>query len=114
MRLLNQNYIEIKQSEADLTKGYIANEVIIKPDAIPVDNITKYAWDDEDYEEVEVYYTLPQEILNEQKIAELKQKLAETDYITLKLVEGAITQEEASDVLAMRAQWRLEINELGG
>ena len=49
-----------------------------------------------------------------QKIAELKQKLADTDYIAAKIAEGAATKEEYADVLVQRQAWREEINELEG
>lgn len=47
-----------------------------------------------------------------QRIAELKQKLAETDYIAAKIAEGAATHEEYADMIAQRQAWRDEINEL--
>lgn len=46
------------------------------------------------------------------KIAALKQKLADTDYIAAKIAEGAATREEYADILAQRQAWRDEINEL--
>lgn len=48
------------------------------------------------------------------EIAELKQKLAETDYIAAKLAEGAAKLEEYTEELAQRAAWRARINELEG
>ena len=48
------------------------------------------------------------------KIAELKAKLAATDYIAAKIAEGAATREEYSDELTQRAEWRARINILGG
>lgn len=47
-----------------------------------------------------------------QEIAELKDKLAATDYIAAKIAEGAATREEYADKLAERAAWRTRINEL--
>ncbi|MCM1061612.1 MAG: hypothetical protein NC452_15190 [Eubacterium sp.] len=46
------------------------------------------------------------------EIAELKRKLAETDYVSAKIAEGAATKEEYKDVLGQRAEWRAKINEL--
>lgn len=46
------------------------------------------------------------------EIAQLKQKLAETDYIAAKLAEGAAKPEEYTEELAQRAAWRARINEL--
>lgn len=46
------------------------------------------------------------------EIAELKTKLAETDYIAAKIAEGAATTEEYADKIKQRAEWRARINEL--
>lgn len=46
------------------------------------------------------------------EIAQLKQKLAETDYIAAKLAEGVATPEEYAFRLAERQAWRARINEL--
>ena len=45
-------------------------------------------------------------------IEELKAKLAETDYKTLKYVEGELTEEEFLAEKLERALWRAEINRL--
>lgn len=36
--------------------GYYTKETRIKSDAAPIDNKTKFAWEDNDYEEVEVWH----------------------------------------------------------
>ena len=51
-------------------------------------------------------------IITAQEIAELKAKLAATDYIAAKIAEGAATREEYAEELAERAAWRARINEL--
>lgn len=48
------------------------------------------------------------------EISQLKRKLADTDYISAKIAEGAATREEYADKLAERASWRVRINELEG
>lgn len=48
----------------------------------------------------------------ENKIANLKANLQETDYVAAKIAEGAATREEYSDILEQRATWRQEINQL--
>lgn len=53
-------------------------------------------------------------ISKETQIAELKQKLADTDYIACKIAEGAATKEEYAEVISQREAWREEINELEG
>ena len=42
----------------------------------------------------------------------LKARLAESDYKTLKYVEGALTEEEFIESCAIRAELRREINEI--
>jgi hypothetical protein len=49
---------------------------------------------------------------NAERIRILKCKLADTDYIAVKIAEGAATTEEYGDRLAERQAWRTEIQEL--
>ena len=49
---------------------------------------------------------------NYNRIAELKQLLANSDYKAIKYAEGLISEEEYSNIRAMRQAYRLEINEL--
>ena len=46
------------------------------------------------------------------RINELKLKLAETDYIACKIAEGSATQWDYADIIAQRQLWRNEINKL--
>lgn len=46
------------------------------------------------------------------KLAELQSYLASTDYIAIKIAEGAATKEEYADELAKRQETRERINEL--
>lgn len=46
------------------------------------------------------------------EIENLKQQLAETDYIACKIAEGSATAEEYADIIADRQRWREEINAL--
>lgn len=112
MRLLNPQYQEIPESEIDLEKGHLYVTTIIKPGAVPVDDVTKFAYEDDDYEEVQIYERIPDEALTANRIMELKQKLADTDYTVIKIAEGAATAGEYADVIANRQAWREEINEL--
>lgn len=112
MRLLNAQHEEIPESEVDLTKGRMYPTKIIRPDAEPVDNVTKFAYADDDYEKVWIYERIPDEILTERRIDDLKRKLTDTDYVIIKIAEGAATAEEYADVIASRKAWREEINAL--
>lgn len=49
---------------------------------------------------------------NKAEIAELKQKLADTDYNAIKYAEGWINSEEYAPIKAERQAWRDRINEL--
>lgn len=55
--------------------------------------------------------TEEQKIINT-KIAELKIKLEQTDYQTIKYVEGYITEEQYIPIKEQRQLWRDEINKL--
>lgn len=65
----------------------------------------------EDWVIIEIPQPSEEEIA-QAKIAELKAKLSETDYIVIKIAEGEATKEEYADILANRKAWRAEINEL--
>jgi hypothetical protein len=53
MRIVNQALETI--TEYDLNKGYFVPATAIKEDATPIDNVTKFAWADDDYEDVQMY-----------------------------------------------------------
>ena len=53
MIILNESMEEI--TEYDAAKGSLTETVRIRPDAQPIDNITKFAYADEDYEPVMIF-----------------------------------------------------------
>lgn len=55
MRIVNENFETINESDVDLTKGYFSKGIAIRKDAEPIDYVKKFAWSDEDYEDVMVY-----------------------------------------------------------
>ena len=55
-----------------------------------------------------------QEELKQIRISELKTKLAETDYVVIKIAEGEASKMDYVDVLVNRRAWREEIRELEG
>ena len=61
---------------------------------------------------VAVDYKPTEEELKQQRIAELKQLLADTDYKAIKYGEGLLTDEQYAETKAQRQAWRDEINEL--
>ena len=70
----------------------------------------KEAYDE--YETILRYTPFAEKDLDQRKILELKQKLSETDYCIIKIMEGSSTAEEYSDVISERKKWRQTINEL--
>ena len=53
MRIIDENGNDV--SDVDESKGQLTNATVIRQDAAPIDNKTKWAWDDDDYETVQVY-----------------------------------------------------------
>lgn len=53
MKVLNENLEEI--TSYDPEKGSLTETVRIRPDAVPVDNINKFVYEDGDYEPVMIY-----------------------------------------------------------
>ena len=60
------------------------------------------------------YNTRKSQEMAEQRIAELKKKLFDTDYRAIKFAEGELTEEEYAPYREERRAWREEINSLGG
>ena len=71
----------------DLTKGYLQPKTVIKPDAIPPDDATKFAWEDSDYEEIQVY--IPYESQNSEptQLDRIEAQVAYTAMMTGTLME---------------------------
>lgn len=112
MRILNEQDEELTLDQCDLETGYLREETIIRPDAAPIDDVTKFAWADEDYETIQRYVAVPEKQRTTERIAQLKGLLRETDYVVIKIAEGAAAPEEYADVIAQRQAWRNEINQL--
>lgn len=68
------------------------------------------AWDE--YEDILRFIPFTEVELATNRIEELKQKLQDTDFHILKIVEGAKTLADCAEIIAKRASWRKEINEL--
>lgn len=68
------------------------------------------AWDE--YENVLRFVEYSEQDLIERRITELKKFLLETDYQILKVVEGVSTLKDCTEIIAKRAAWRKEINDL--
>lgn len=59
MRTVNQHLQTI--TEYDLGKGILLPAKAIKEDTAPIDNVTKWAWAEDDYEDVMMYVETPEE-----------------------------------------------------
>ena len=137
MRILDQDNNEIK--EPDYTKGQtVEDRVFVKHheavEAVPeqghYETVAEYpnggkdvewvvdvpgveaAGAFDEYEEILRFVPFTSKELAEIRMGELKQKLAETDYNILKIVEGAATLVSCAEVIKQRAAWRKEINKL--
>lgn len=112
MRILDEQGNELTLDQCDLTVGFLAEETVIRPEAAPVDDVTKFAWAEEDYETIQRYVALPEKQLAAERVAQLKELLRNTDYTVIKIAEGAAAAEDYAQVIAQRQAWRDEINEL--
>lgn len=59
MRTVNQQGETI--TDYDLSKGVLTPAKVIWEDAAPIDNVTKWAWAEDDYEDVMMYVETPEE-----------------------------------------------------
>jgi uncharacterized UPF0160 family protein len=113
MKIFNEENQEITLEDCDLTLGLLSPYLVVKADATPIDNVTKFAWSDDDYEEAQMYiqvYTKKEYC--QRQINELKDKLTETDYVVIKIAEGVSDASDYQEVLDNRKEWREKINEL--
>lgn len=60
MRIVDINHKTISEADIDLTKGELVTTIAVKEDAEPINNKTKFAWADDDYEEVQMYVHFPE------------------------------------------------------
>lgn len=59
MRTVNQRGETI--TDYDLSKGVLTPAKVIREDAATIDNVTKWAWAEDDYEDVMMYVETPEE-----------------------------------------------------
>ena len=59
MRTVNRDLQTI--TEYDLEKGSLLPAKAIREDAAPIDNVTKWAWAEDDYEDVMMYVETPED-----------------------------------------------------
>lgn len=112
MKIFDKLGNELNEADLDLERGRLIPTNRIKPDAKPVDDITKFAYEDDDYEDILQYEAPDEADWLEKQIDILKRNLADTDYCILKLFEGVATEDEYAQVINDRKVWRSKINEL--
>lgn len=96
MKIYNTQGEEMTEEQCDLAAGYLRQEIVIRPEAEPIDNVTKFAWADGDYETILRYVAVPEAERLAERIDLLKRQLADTDYVVIKIAEGAATADEYS------------------
>ena len=93
----------------DLELGYLATDTIIKPDAEPIDNVTKFAWDSDDYETVTRYIRYTEEELEGQRREEFeKQKEYQINVAAELFVQTnaqQLSDDQAFSVSALFLEW---------
>ena len=112
MKIFDKFGNELNEANLDLTRGQLIKTNRIKPDAKSVDNKTKFAYKDDDYEEILEYIVPDEAEWLERQIDTFKRELADTDYHILKVVEGVKSLAECAEVMLKRKGWRSKINEL--
>lgn len=74
----------------DLEKGYLVTRQEIRADAAPIDNVTKFAWEDGDYEEVQVYIPYGEPENTPSQLDRIEAQLVYTAMMTGTLTEGVL------------------------
>lgn len=81
---LNGNVLE----SYDLSKGSLSTRTVIRAGAVPIDNITKFAWADDDYEDVQVYIPYEEQTAEPTQLDRIEAQVAYTAMMTGTLMEG--------------------------
>lgn len=71
----------------DLEKGYLTTRQEIRADAASIDNLTKFAWEDSDFEEVQVYIPYEEPDTTPSQLDRIEAQLVYTAMMTGTLVE---------------------------
>ena len=112
MKIFDKLGNELNEADLDLARGRLIPTNRIKPDAKIVDDVEKFAYDDDDYEDILEYIVPDEAEWLERQIDRYKKELADTDFHILKVVEGAKTLVECAEVILKRKGWRSKVNEL--
>ena len=86
MRYFDDFGNELNENEIDLSLGYLTEGTAIKVDAEQINNETKWAWSDDDYEIVQYYHLYPEKSsipTSEERIAAIEAALLELMGVTV-------------------------------
>ena len=139
MKIYNEDKTQIlNEEELDLKNGYLVEDTLeIQYEEVPYveeqyhyEVVKEYANGGKDMvkvidikgqehkeayvekEPIKVYKPITQKMRYAQRIAELKSKLAQTDYQAIKYAEGQLSEEEYAPIKLQRQSWRDEINQI--
>ncbi len=89
----------------DLTLGYVTEQTVVREDSAPIDDVTKFAWADGDYETRQVYVPYTDDELSrmaeaaeraqrEEWLASAPSQLADMDELLVALYESQLETDE--------------------
>ena len=102
----NPSFIGLYGEKKAIEQGYSIIEVQQGYEDCSFDDFDKNGFN------IELYNKRKQSYKSQNKIAELKQKLANTDYKAIKYAEGVLTKEEYEPIKKERQALRDKINQL--
>lgn len=87
--------------------GYVTRRLKLKDDAVPVDNITKFAYTDDDYEEVEEFVELDDSALHDIKMKsyDILALDAMKTAIRILVKKSGFSSQQLNDVAAIFDEW---------
>ena len=88
MRYVNECGQTITEDQVDLTKGFLATVQVIKEDAEPIDNVNKFVYTADDYEEVQKYFLHKVQSNTPSQLDRIEAQITYTAMMTDTLLEG--------------------------
>lgn len=90
----------------DLSLGYVTEQTVVRDGAAPIDNVTKFAWADDDYDTRQVYVPYTADELarmaeaaeraeREEWLVSAPSQLADMDELLVALYESQLETDEA-------------------
>lgn len=99
------------EEQHDPSTGYYYKTTQIKADALPIDNVIKFAWYDDDYEEVELWHEYTEEELErqeEQKRMELeKEQMKNLTILTVNSIAATLDDAQVMSISTLFPDWKV-------